>query len=100
MKEKISELLLQTFWPVYMAVTDDSRHHASHVQENNSQVTHIRVLIISDMFSKKKMLERHRLVHSCLDEYTQQLHSLALKTYTHAEFETREQNTSRQADHV
>jgi len=39
-------------------------------------------VIVSPMFDKVALLERHRMVHEALGEYFPQIHALSMKTLT------------------
>lgn len=49
---------------------------------------HLEAIVVSDQFINRPLLQRHRLVMSALKErFNQDLHALALKTYTPDEWE-------------
>ncbi len=44
---------------------------------------HLQAIVISDLFQGKSLLEQHQMVYKALKEtLKEQLHALALKTYT------------------
>jgi len=50
--------------------------------------SHFKVIIVSDDFSEKSLIARHRMVNQVLvDELQNHIHALALHTYTIAEWD-------------
>jgi stress-induced morphogen len=45
------------------------------------------VVIVSEKFIGKSLLERHRLVNSCLEQEIKQIHAFSQKTYTPEQWE-------------
>jgi len=74
--------------------------HAKHLEvvneSNNHNVpvgseSHFKVVIVSEDFADKKLLQRHRMINEVLAEELQgKIHALAMHTYTEAEWQ--EQN--------
>ena len=80
MKEKIRQILEELFRPVRLNVTDDSHQHADHNPSAVGGGTHFSVEIVSFVFTGKKLIERHRMVYSVLEEALKtQIHALAIK---------------------
>ena len=48
------------------------------------------VLIVSDKFEGKPLLQRHRSVNSCLTEELKSIHALTLKTLTPKQWEEKQ----------
>lgn len=55
------------------------------IDENNS---HVKLLIISDIFEKKSLIERHNIIHDILGTMidNNEIHALSIKTYTRSEY--------------
>ena len=48
---------------------------------------HFSILVISDIFNKMTLINRHKLIYQSLDEYvTKEIHALQIKAYTEEEF--------------
>ncbi len=78
MKNSI-ETKLQSLHPEFLEVVDESYKH--NVPERSE--SHFKVTIVSDKFSGKMLLARHRMVNNILaDELTNSIHALALHTMT------------------
>lgn len=53
--------------------------------------THFKVIVVSEQFSDKRLLARHRMLNQLLaDELNAGVHALALHTLTPAEWQARE----------
>ena len=49
---------------------------------------HFSILVISDIFNKMTLINRHKLIYQSLDKYvTKEIHALQIKAYTEEEFE-------------
>ncbi len=79
-KEKMEQILTKAFHPTQLRVTDDSQQHAGHNAEAAGGGTHFSIVIVSSLFTGKRLLERHRLVYAALEEgFKGRLHALAIK---------------------
>jgi BolA protein len=78
----IRDKLERALRPTRLDVVNESHLHAGH---RNSPVTgesHFRVRIVSDAFTGKSRLQRHRLVNETLAaELKGKVHALALETH-------------------
>ena len=55
--------------------------------------SHFKVVIVSEDFAEKKLLQRHRMINEVLAEELQgKIHALALHTYTEAEWQEQSGN--------
>ena len=62
-------------------------HDESHMHSRGSE-THYKAVIVSDAFAGKRMLQRHQSVYRAMGPQMQQIHALALHTYTPEEWAT------------
>jgi len=77
--ERIKALLHERLHPVQLQIRDDSAAHAGHVGGGGKG--HFRVLIVSEEFSGKTLVQRHRLVHDALAPLLESdIHALVLST--------------------
>jgi len=73
-------VLTKAFTPSELEVIDESQLHHGHAGWSPEGETHFRVKIISDIFSDKSRVERHRMINSVLKpEFDAGLHALALE---------------------
>jgi len=67
--------------PTRLDVVNESELHAGHRNSPGTGESHFRILVVSEVFSGKSRLERHRLVNELLkDELAGGIHALALST--------------------
>jgi BolA protein len=76
----ITQTLQERLQPSQLTVTDESEQHRGHGGWREGGETHFRVYIVSDAFSGKSRVERHRLVNDVLkDAFDRGLHALAVQ---------------------
>ena len=77
--ERITRKLTEAFAPQELRVIDESHQHQGHGGWREGGETHFRVNIVSEAFSGKSRLERHRLVNAALaQELADRVHALAI----------------------
>jgi BolA family transcriptional regulator, general stress-responsive regulator len=78
----IKSRLEQALSPSQIDITDDSHMHAGHAGAASGG-GHFSVTIVSDKFSGKSMIERHRAVYLALnDMMPAEIHALSIKALT------------------
>lgn len=82
--ENIERKLTEAFAPSYLRVENESHMHAGPGIDS-----HFKAIVVSEAFHGERLLSRHRKVYSVLEnELSEQVHALALHTYTEAEWAT------------
>lgn len=82
-KQHIETTLTEALIPNALEVVNESHMH--NVPANSE--THFKVTVVSEVFSGKRLIQRHRLVNSLLaDMLAGPVHALALHTYTEQEW--------------
>jgi BolA family transcriptional regulator, general stress-responsive regulator len=77
--ERIRTVVQDRLHPVRLEIRDDSAAHVGHVGGGGKGHFYIRV--VSEVFSGKSLVERHRLVHDALAALLEtDIHALALNT--------------------
>lgn len=77
--DRIQQQLINKFIPLHIEVIDES--HSHNVPEGSE--SHFKVILVSEQFSEKSLIARHREVNSALkEEFEQGMHALALHTMT------------------
>jgi BolA family transcriptional regulator, general stress-responsive regulator len=77
--ERIRTLVQDSLHPVVLEIRDDSAAHAGHA--GGVGRGHFYLRIVSEEFSGKSLVERHRLVHDALAALLEtDIHALALST--------------------
>ena len=76
----ITQALQGRLHPAELTVRDESEQHHGHAGWREGGETHFRLYIVSDAFSGKSRVERHRLVNETLKEaFDRGLHALAIQ---------------------
>lgn len=83
---RLREKLMVGLKPTRLDVINESELHAGHRNSPGTGESHFRILVVSDAFSGKSRIERHRLVNDLLkDELAGGIHALALSTFAPGE---------------
>lgn len=83
-QQSIEAKIADTFAPHHFTVVNESSGH----NVPPSSESHFKVVVVSDEFEGKRLLQRHRLINACLaDELANHIHALAIHTYTQAEWQ-------------
>ena len=86
MKTTIENLLKQKLAATKVEVIDDSALHQGHAEAAQSGGGHFTVIVVSDQFEGKTLIQRHRLIHDILKSHLKRdIHALAIRTYTNKE---------------
>jgi len=76
----ITQALQERLQPTALTVNDESEQHHGHAGWREGGETHFRLYIVSDAFSGKSRVERHRLVNEVLKgAFDRGLHALAIQ---------------------
>jgi BolA protein len=86
-KKEITRRLKEAFDPETLGVEDESYLHEGHEGARDGR-GHFRVLIITDAFEGKTMIERHRMIYRELDEMMRlDIHALAIDAWSPGELD-------------
>ena len=78
-KDTIEAKLISAFAPSELKIVDESHLHAGHAGHRPEGETHFRVHIVSERFSDKGRVDRHRMINEALaEELAGPVHALAL----------------------
>ena len=78
--EKIEALLTEQLNPTALHIIDDSAKHAGHAGAKPGGETHFTVKIVSEAFTGKNAVARHRMVYAALKPLLDAgLHALAIE---------------------
>lgn len=84
-RNAIFEKLSQNFHPIHLDVVNESHRH--NVPANSE--THFKVLVVSEQFDSKSLVQRHRLVNETLaKELEGPVHALSIVAKTPTQWET------------
>ncbi len=85
-EQSMREKLIVGLNPTRLDIINESELHAGHRSSPGTGQSHFRILIVSDAFTGKSRVERHRVVNALLaDELAGRIHALALATYAPGE---------------
>jgi stress-induced morphogen len=78
-EQSIREKLSKAFAPETLEVVNESHHHAGHAGSPGTGESHFSVKVVSDAFTGKSRVQRHRMVNEVLaDELSGKIHALAI----------------------
>jgi len=78
-KEKIIKILNEALSVADLNVIDESHLHATHKEAKASGGGHFRIEIVSDDFSGKSSIERHRMINKLLfNQLKNEIHALSI----------------------
>ena len=84
-EQSIHDALVDTFAPSALEVINESHMHSGPASES-----HFKVLVVSDEFEGKRLVQRHRMVNSALQaQLDAGLHALSILAYTPAQWTER-----------
>ncbi|MCK5550510.1 MAG: BolA family transcriptional regulator [Hyphomicrobiaceae bacterium] len=79
-ESRMREKLMISLRPTRLDVVNESHLHAGHRSSPGTGESHFRVLIVSEAFTGKSHVERHRIVNDLLsNELKNAVHALAIK---------------------
>lgn len=80
LQARMREKLMIALRPTRLDVVNESHLHAGHASSPETGESHFRLLIVSEAFTGKARVERHRIVNEVLrDELKDGVHALAIK---------------------
>ncbi|XPF93365.1 BolA family protein [Colwellia sp. RE-S-Sl-9] len=86
----LREKLQSEFSPLFLEIENESHNHGG-----SSTTSHFRVVIVTDAFEGLRLIGRHRKINSLLaHELANEIHALALHTFTPKEWEEKEQKAA------
>ncbi len=78
--ESIEQALQSALQPQHLQVLDESHMHS------RGQETHYKAVIVSEQFAGLNAVKRHQRAYAAMGDLMQQIHALALHTYTPEEW--------------
>lgn len=82
-ENQITEKLKADFNPSHLQVINESHMH----NVPTGSESHFKVVVVSDKFDGKRLIQRHKAINSCLaSELKNDIHALAMHTYTAQEW--------------
>ena len=85
-KKEIKKRLDEKLDLIHFEIKDFTGRHLNHKLHEGG--FHLETTIVSDSFTDKSLIERHRIVYDAMGELMKhQIHALSMKTLTKAEWE-------------
>jgi BolA protein len=81
MENHLKELLQTVFNPTHLEVINESGNHSG-----NREDSHFKIVVVSDDFEGVSLINRHRKINELFKEELQEIHALAIHTYTNNEW--------------
>lgn len=79
----IQERLQEALEPIHLSVIDDSHLHENHPEAKKNGGGHFSIEIISEQFTEKSAIERHRMIYVALgDTMGTDIHALSINAKT------------------
>ncbi len=80
--DAIRDILNKALSPDRLEISDESHLHAGHAGAKSGK-GHFAVLIVSDQFAGKSLIQRHRMVYDALSDLLEtDIHALSLQAKT------------------
>ena len=86
-KARIESLIINEINPEFFLIKDVSEEHRGHGSFKDGVESHFDITVVTDKFSDKNKIERHRIINKLLkEEFLLDLHSVTLKAYSLKEY--------------
>lgn len=82
-QQAIEQVVRDVFTPQYLELVNESYMHSVPAGSES----HFKLILVSDQFAGLRSVARHQRVYAALGELMQQIHALALHTYTPDEWQ-------------
>lgn len=79
-QEHLTQQLKTALNPHHLEVINESDQHSGTATES-----HFKIVAVSDFFEEMRLIDRHRFINQLFKQELQQIHALAMHTYTNAE---------------
>jgi len=85
--DKIKQLLISKLNALHVEIEDESYRHSTHSEAQRSGGGHYRILVVSDQFKNRSLIERQRLVNNALKFiFSREIHAFTIRALTTAEW--------------
>ena len=88
LEESINKKINDNLKPSFFKILNFSNQHKNHYEGDNKDTSHIKIIIVSELFDGHSRIERERIVHQILkEEILTEIHSIRLKLYIQSEYD-------------
>lgn len=85
-ENEMRQKLMLALEPTRLDIVNESELHAGHRSSPGTGESHFRILVVSDKFTGKNRVARHRMVNQVLnEELAGRIHACALQTFAPGE---------------
>ena len=86
MKTLIETKLRETFSPISLIIEDESHLHVTHGNYQSGGGSHLKITLVSPLFTGCSRIQRHQMVYACLaGELKNGVHALCLQLHSKEE---------------
>ena len=72
---------------IFKRLSKKIKNSTIEIYDNTGDSNHFSILIISDMFNKLSLINRHKIIYNLFkDELTKEIHALQIKAFTPQEW--------------
>lgn len=82
----LEQKIINRFSPSFSQVINQSQQHSGPATDS-----HFKLIIVSEKFQDEPLIKRHRAVNKLFADELEQIHALAIHTYTPAEWVVKNQ---------
>ena len=83
----IKAKLIEQLSIYYLDIADDSQKHIGH--NKTSEGGHYTIMLVSNVFNKMKLIDRHKLIYKILDNMIgTEIHAISIKAYSIKEYKS------------
>ncbi len=90
MHQHLIDQLNTALEPTYLDVVNESDKHIGHA--GYAQDSHYKITIVSENFIDMKLIDRHRFINNLFREELNDIHAMAMHTYTPDEWQVKNSN--------
>ena len=88
LEETIDKKINDNLKPSFLKILNFSDQHRNHYEGDNNDTSHIKIIVVSELFNGHSRIERERIVHNILkEEISTEIHSIRLKLYIQSEYD-------------
>ncbi len=88
LEESINKKINDKLKPSFFKIHNFSDQHKNHYAGEHKDTSHIKIIIVSEIFDGHSRIERERIVHNILkEEISTEIHSIRLKLYIQSEYQ-------------
>ncbi|MGN7619009.1 MAG: BolA family protein [Ehrlichia sp.] len=84
--KKIESKLTSALDVLQLQIMDDSLKHKGHNFHSISNISHLKIRVVSNDFLEISKINRHKLLHKILEDEIKLIHSISFSLYTQEEY--------------